>query len=32
MGAVIIIGVDVQNALKSADKLNSAPDILGADC
>lgn len=32
MGADIIIGVDVQNALKSADKLNSAPDILGADC
>ena len=29
MGADIIIGVDVQNALKSADKLNSAPDILG---
>ena len=28
MGADII-GVDVQNALKSADKLNSAPDILG---
>lgn len=29
MGADIIIGVDVQNALKKADKLNSAPDILG---
>lgn len=29
MGADIIIGVDVQNALKGADKLNSAPDILG---
>lgn len=29
MGADIIIGVDVQNVLKSADKLNSAPDILG---
>ena len=29
MGADIIIGVDVQNALKSADKLTSAPDILG---
>lgn len=25
----IIIGVDVQNALKKADKLNSVPDILG---
>lgn len=29
MGADIIIGVDVQNALKKADKLNIAPDILG---
>ena len=29
MGADVIIGVDVQNALKKADKLNSAPDILG---
>lgn len=29
MGADIIIGVDVQNALKKADKLNSVPDILG---
>lgn len=29
MGADIIIGVDVQNALKTADKLNSVPDILG---
>lgn len=29
MGADIIIGVDVQNALKSADKLNSVPEILG---
>lgn len=29
MGADIIIGVDVQNALKPADKLNSVPDILG---
>lgn len=29
MGADIIIGVDVQNALRKADKLNSAPDILG---
>lgn len=29
MGADVIIGVDVQNALKPADKLNSAPDILG---
>lgn len=28
MGADVIIGVDVQNDLKSADKLNSAPDIL----
>ena len=29
MGADIIIGVDVQNALKKADKLNSVPNILG---
>lgn len=29
MGADIIIGIDVQNALKPADKLNSVPDILG---
>ena len=29
MGADIIIGVDVQNALKKADKLNSVPDNLG---
>lgn len=29
MGADVIIGVDVQNALKPADKLNSVPDILG---
>lgn len=29
MGADIIIGVDVQNTLKGADKLNSAPEILG---
>ena len=29
MGADIIIGVDVQNALKTADKLNSVPEILG---
>jgi Predicted esterase of the alpha-beta hydrolase superfamily len=29
MGADVIIGVDVQNTLKKADKLNSAPDILG---
>ena len=29
MGADVIIGGDVQNALKKADKLNSAPDILG---
>lgn len=29
MGADIIIGVDVQNVLKKADKLNSLPDILG---
>ena len=29
MGADIIIGVDVQNALKKAGKLNSVPDILG---
>ena len=29
MGADIIIGVDVQNALKKADKLNSVPVILG---
>ena len=29
MGADVIIGVYVQNALKKADKLNSAPDILG---
>lgn len=29
MGADIVIGVDVQNALKTADKLNSVPDILG---
>ena len=29
MRADVIIGVDVQNALKKADKLNSAPDILG---
>lgn len=28
MGADIIIGVDVQNSLKTADKLNGAPDIL----
>lgn len=28
MGADIIIGVDVQSPLKTADKLNSAPDIL----
>lgn len=29
MGADIIIGVDVQNVLKSANKLNSVPEILG---
>lgn len=29
MGADVIIGVDVQNALKKADKLNSVPEILG---
>lgn len=29
MGADIIIGIDVQNALKPANKLNSVPDILG---
>ncbi len=29
MGADIIIGVDVQNTLRKADKLSSAPDILG---
>lgn len=28
MGADVIIGVDVQNDLRGADKLNSAPDIL----
>ena len=28
MGADIIIGVDVQNALKKADKLNSVPEEL----
>ncbi|SHF15789.1 NTE family protein [Bacteroides faecichinchillae] len=29
MGADIIIGVDVQNVLKSANNLNSVPEILG---
>lgn len=32
MGADIIIGVDVQNALKKADKLNSVPRHSGTNC